>query len=81
MSISERLNNWQPEKRKQCKVCILLDQLETEEPEEAAALQTALLGKLSPRAVSDVLKSEGYAISMESVLRHRRNHLGDSNDL
>lgn len=79
MSIADKLDGAMPNKfGKSCGLCAILEQLSEEDKE--AIIQTLSIPVTDPqritdRQIADILQSEGYEISPNSVYRHRRNHM------
>jgi len=79
MSITDKLTSAVPNKAgKGCGLCAVLEQLSKEDRE--AIIQTLSISVTDPRRITDrqiadILQSEGYDISPNSVYRHRRNHM------
>ena len=79
MSIKDRLEEVVPTKAgKSCGMCMILKQLSDEDRELIQASLLVPAGdpkRVTDRQLSDILNSEGYNISFNSVYRHRANHL------
>jgi hypothetical protein len=79
MSITDKLANAVPVKvGKSCAMCSVLEQLKKEDREaivEAMLVPISEIRRITDRQLADILQSEGYDISPNSVYRHRRNHM------
>jgi type II secretory ATPase GspE/PulE/Tfp pilus assembly ATPase PilB-like protein len=79
MSIKDKLASAVPTKSgKGCSMCSILEQLNDQDKE--AIINTLSIPINDPQRITDkqiaeILKSEGYDISFNSVFRHRQNHL------
>jgi hypothetical protein len=79
MSITDKLASAVPTKSgKGCSMCSILEQLNDQDKE--AIINTLSIPINDPQRITDkqiaeILKSEGYDISFNSVFRHRQNHL------
>jgi site-specific recombinase XerC len=79
MSITDKLASATPTKAgKGCGMCSVLEQLNKEDTE--AIIQTLSIPandpqRITDRQISEILKSEGYEVSLNSVYRHRQNHM------
>lgn len=79
MSIADKLDSVMPNKfGKGCGLCAVLEQLSKEDRE--AIIHTLSIPVTDPqritdRQIADILQSEGYDVSPNSVYRHRKNHL------
>lgn len=79
MSISNKLASAVPNRAgKGCAMCSVLAQLNEEDREaiiSAMAVPVTELQRITDRQISDILNSEGYEITHNSVYRHRQNHM------
>jgi len=79
MSITDKLASAIPNRSgKGCAMCSILTQLNEEDKQaitSAMAVPVTELQRITDRQIADILKSEGYDISHNSVYRHRQNHL------
>lgn len=79
MSLLDKLTSLEPQiNRARCAVCSLLEVLDEKEAEVLSDLIAVPVGsptRITDRQLSDVLKSEGYVVSSNSIFRHRQNHL------
>jgi hypothetical protein len=79
MSITDKLASAVPSKAgKGCGMCSVLEQLDNQDRE--AIISTLSIPandpqRITDRQISEILKSEGYDISPNSVYRHRNNHM------
>lgn len=79
MSIADKLASAVPSKTgKGCGMCSVLEQLDDQD--RKAIVNTLSIPATDPqritdRQISEILKSEGYDISPNSVYRHRNNHM------
>lgn len=76
MSLADRISSAEPYKT--AKPCAVSELLGTLAPKDRDALLAALAigrgepGRLSNQQLSDILKSEGYAVSMKVIEVHRK---------
>lgn len=76
MSLADRISSAEPYKT--AKPCAVSELLATLAPKDREALLAALAigrgepGRLSNQQLSDILKSEGYAVSMKVIEVHRK---------
>ena len=79
MSITDKLASAVPNRSgKGCAMCSILMQLEQEDREAiigAMAVPVNELHRITDRQIADILNSEGYNITHNSVYRHRQNHM------
>lgn len=79
MSIADKLASVAPIKSgKACSMCSILDQLNKEDKEAIIGAMSIPISdpqRITDRQIADILKSEGYEISPNSVYRHRQNHM------
>lgn len=79
MSITNKLASAVPIKTgKTCSMCSILPQLKDEDREailSAMSIPMTEPRRITDRQIADILQSEGYDISPNSVYRHRRNHM------
>lgn len=79
MSIVDRLESAVPNRSgKGCAMCYVLAQLKDEDKEaiiSAMSVPVTEMQRITDRQIADILQSEGYDISHNSVYRHRQNHL------
>jgi predicted HAD superfamily hydrolase len=79
MSITEKLTSAVPSKAgKGCGMCSVLEQLNDEDRVaiiSAMRVPITVQQRITDRQIADILQSEGYEISHNSVYRHRQNHL------
>ena len=79
MSITDKLASAVPVKAgKSCAMCAVLEDLKKEDREaivEAMLVPISEPKRITDRQLADILQSEGYDISPNSVYRHRRNHV------
>ena len=79
MSITDKLAGTVPVKAgKSCAMCAVLEQLKVEDKEaiiNAMSVHISEPKRITDRQIADILQSEGYDISPNSVYRHRRNHM------
>jgi hypothetical protein len=79
MSITDKLVSAIPNRvGKICGLCSVLEQINEEDKQaiiSAISIPMSELQRISDRQISDILKSEGYDVSHNSVYRHRQNHL------
>lgn len=80
MSITNKLKEVTP--MKSGRTCSMCSVLQTLDPQDRDAINEALLvpthdhGRVSDRQLAQILKSEGYDVGINSVYRHRANHMG-----
>ena len=79
MSITDKLASAVPSKAgKGCGMCSVLEQLSEEDKQAIISAMSAPMSdlqRITDKQISDILKSEGYDVSHNSVYRHRQNHL------
>lgn len=79
MSIIDKLASAIPNRAgKGCAMCSVLAQLNDQDKEaiiSAMSVPVTELQRITDRQIADILQSEGYEISFNSVYRHRQNHL------
>ena len=79
MSITDKLASAVPTKSgKGCSMCSILEQLNDQDKEaiiSAMSVPATDQLRITDKQITDVLKSEGYDISPNSVYRHRQNHM------
>ena len=79
MSITDKLASAVPNRSgKGCAMCSVLAQLNDEDKEaivSAMAVPVTEQQRITDRQIAEILQSEGYEISFNSVYRHRQNHL------
>lgn len=79
MSLADKLANLEPTvNRARCGVCALLETLDQKERKLLIDLMSIPVGsrtRITDRQLSEVLRSEGYEVSSNSIYRHRQNHL------
>ncbi len=79
MSITNKLASAIPSKAgKGCAMCSVLAQLTDTDKEaiiSAMTVPVTEIQRITDRQIADILQSEGYDISPNSVYRHRRNHM------
>lgn len=79
MSITDKLASAVPNKAgKGCGMCSVLMQLNEEDKQsilDALAVPVTDQFRITDKQIAEILKSEGYDISFNSVYRHRQNHL------
>jgi hypothetical protein len=79
MSITDKLSSAVPVKAgKSCFMCAVLEELKEEDRKaivDAMLVPIADLKRITDRQIADILQSEGYDVSPNSVYRHRRNHM------
>lgn len=79
MSITDKLASTVPNRSgKGCAMCSILAQLKQEDKEaiiSAMSVPVTELQRITDRQIADILQSEGYDITHNSVYRHRQNHL------
>jgi hypothetical protein len=79
MSITDKLASAVPNRAgKGCAMCSILAQLNDQDKEaiiSAMSVPVTELQRITDRQIADILQSEGYEISFNSVYRHRQNHL------
>ena len=79
MSITDKLASAVPNKAgKGCGMCSVLEQLSEEDKQaiiSAMAVPVTSQQRITDKQIADILKSEGYEVSHNSVYRHRQNHL------
>lgn len=79
MSIIDKLASAVPNKSgRGCGACLVLAQLKDED-RKAIIAALSVPGndqrRITDRQIAEILKSEGYEISSNSLYRHRTNHL------
>lgn len=79
MSLADKLANLEPKiNRARCGVCMLLEKLDDKERKLLLDIMAIPVGsptRITDRQLSEVLRSEGYEVSSNSIYRHRQNHL------
>jgi len=79
MSITDKLASAVPNRAgKGCGMCSVLEQINEEDKQAiigAMSIPMNDLQRITDKQISDILKSEGYDVSHNSVYRHRQNHL------
>jgi hypothetical protein len=79
MSITDKLASAVPNKAgKGCGMCSVLEQLGNEDKEaiiNTMSIPASDPQRITDRQISEILKSEGYDVSPNSVYRHRQNHM------
>ena len=79
MSISDKLASAVPNRAgKGCGMCSVLEQLSEEDKQAiigAMSIPMNDLQRITDKQIANILKSEGYDVSHNSVYRHRQNHL------
>jgi hypothetical protein len=79
MSIVDKLASVVPNRSgKGCGACLVLEQLKDEDREAIIAAMSVPVSdqrRITDRQIADILKSEGYDVSTNSLYRHRQNHL------
>lgn len=79
MSIADKLASAVPSKAgKGCGMCSVLEQLDDQDREaivNTLSIPASDPQRITDRQISEILKSEGYDISPNSVYRHRNNHM------
>ena len=79
MSITDKLASAVPNRSgKGCAMCSVLAQLNDQDKEaiiSAMRVPVTELQRITDRQIAEILQSEGYEISFNSVYRHRQNHL------
>jgi hypothetical protein len=79
MSITDKLSSAVPNRAgKGCGMCSVLMQLNEEDKQSiisALAVPASDQQRITDKQIADILKSEGYDVSYNSVYRHRQNHL------
>jgi hypothetical protein len=79
MSITDKLASAVPSKAgKGCGMCTVLEQLSEEDKKSiinAMAFPMNHPQRITDKQIADILRSEGYDVSHNSVYRHRQNHL------
>ena len=79
MSITDKLASVVPNRAgKGCGMCAVLEQLSDEDKKAiigALSVPASDQLRITDKQIADVLKSEGYDISPNSVYRHRQNHM------
>jgi hypothetical protein len=79
MSITDKLASAVPNKAgKGCGMCSVLMQLSEEDKQaivSAMAVPITEQQRITDKQIAEILKSEGYDISFNSVYRHRQNHM------
>ena len=79
MSIADKLASAVPSKAgKGCGMCSVLEQLDDQDREaivNTLSIPASDPQRITDRQISEILKSEGYDISLNSVYRHRNNHM------
>lgn len=79
MSITDKLASAVPNKAgKGCGMCSILAQLKDEDREAIVSAMSVPINdqqRITDRQIAEILQSEGYEISFNSVYRHRQNHL------
>ena len=79
MSIKDKLASTVPGKAgKSCGMCSVLEKLDKEDKEAIVSAMSVPLNdqqRITDRQISEILQSEGYDVSNNSVYRHRQNHM------
>jgi len=79
MSITDKLASAVPNRAgKGCGMCFLLEQLNDQDKQaiiSAMSVPSNDQQRITDKQIADILKSEGYDISHNSVYRHRQNHM------
>ncbi len=79
MSIANKLASAVPNKSgKGCGMCAVLEQLNDQDKEaiiSTLSIPTNDPQRITDKQIAEILKSEGYEISPNSVYRHRQNHM------
>jgi hypothetical protein len=79
MSITDKLSSAIPSKAgKGCAMCLVLEQLSDKDRSSiisAMRVPANHLERITDRQIAEILQSEGYEVSLNSVYRHRNNHL------
>lgn len=79
MSIADKLASAVPSKAgKGCGMCSVLEQLDDQDRKaivNTLSIPASDPQRITDRQISEILKSEGYDISPNSVYRHRQNHM------
>jgi hypothetical protein len=79
MSITDKLSSAVPNKAgKGCAMCMVLTKLNDQDREsiiKTMSIPASDPQRITDRQIADILKSEGYDISPNSVYRHRHNHM------
>ena len=79
MSITDKLASAVPNRAgKGCAMCSVLTQLNEEDKQaiiSAMAVPVTEQQRITDKQIAEILKSEGYDISFNSVYRHRQNHM------
>jgi Mg/Co/Ni transporter MgtE len=79
MSLIDKLQEVKPVKSgKGCLMCKVLESLPEEERNalnDAMSVPTDSINRITDRQLAEILRSEGYDLSLNSVYRHRQNHM------
>ncbi len=79
MSITDKLASVAPNKSgKGCTMCSVLEQLKDEDRKAIVSVLRMPINhpqRITDRQIAEILQSEGYDISHNSVYRHRQNHM------
>ena len=79
MSIADKLASAIPSRAgKGCAMCAVLEQLNDQDKQaiiDAMSVPMNNPQRITDKQISNILKSEGYEVSHNSVYRHRQNHL------
>lgn len=79
MSLVDKLASLEPKiNRARCGVCMVLENVDKKEADLLNELMSVPVGsptRITDKQLSDVLRSEGYEVSSNSVYRHRQNHM------
>ena len=79
MSITDKISSAVPNRAgKGCGMCSVLEQLSEEDKQaivSAMAVPITDQQRITDKQIAEILKSEGYDVSFNSVYRHRQNHM------
>jgi len=81
MSLADKLASLEPKvNRARCGVCTVLENIDKKEADLLNELMAAPISsptRINDKQIAEVLRSEGFEISSNSVYRHRQNHMGN----